>query len=306
MCIIIAKYKNNNTIPTKEQLKNCFEYNHDGAGFMYVYKNKVIIDKGFMEYNDFIKHYETLCKKFNNFKNKSLVIHCRIGTSSSNSKENTHPYPITSNIDELHNTFTCCNLGLAHNGIIHEYTPTDRNAKTNDTQEFVLKYIYNLYNNYSNFYKNKYILDGIQKITNSKFALLNNKDELYLIGDFVKEKGLYFSNTTYKTYTPTTKYYDYSNYWDKYLDDDFYYSSYYDKKQEEKQKEINFDDCIFLEDDDLIYFENTKTYQNAKDLFYLGDLLYNLETEELYCVCDGETELLSDNVIIYDKNYAEL
>ena len=43
MCIIIAKDKKSR-IPTEKELKNSFEYNNDGAGFMYVDNNKVVID----------------------------------------------------------------------------------------------------------------------------------------------------------------------------------------------------------------------------------------------------------------------
>ena len=75
MCIIIAKDKKSR-IPTEKELKNSFEWNNDGAGFMYVDNNKVVIDKGYMTWESFIKRYKTLLQKYNNFKNKSLVIHC--------------------------------------------------------------------------------------------------------------------------------------------------------------------------------------------------------------------------------------
>ena len=120
MCIIVAKDKKTK-LPKEEYLRNCFESNDDGAGFMYVDNGKVIIDKGYMKYDKFIKHYHELCKKYNNFKNKALVMHFRIGTAGENSKANTHPYPITRHRKPLHKTFVKTDLGVVHNGIIHDY-----------------------------------------------------------------------------------------------------------------------------------------------------------------------------------------
>ena len=57
MCIIIAKEKYGR-LPSEKELKNCFTNNSDGAGFMYVKNGKVVIDKGYMKYEAFIKHYK--------------------------------------------------------------------------------------------------------------------------------------------------------------------------------------------------------------------------------------------------------
>ena len=78
MCIIISKDRTCDRLPTIGELTNCFEHNSDGAGFMYVNNNKVIIEKGYMNLENFIDRYKELCVKFKNFYKKSLVIHCRI------------------------------------------------------------------------------------------------------------------------------------------------------------------------------------------------------------------------------------
>lgn len=62
MCIIIAK-KKDNRLPSKEELIYSFSHNPDGAGFMYTDNNKVIIDKGYMNFDSFYKRFEFLCKK---------------------------------------------------------------------------------------------------------------------------------------------------------------------------------------------------------------------------------------------------
>ena len=228
MCIIIAKNKKDR-LPTKEELKNSFNRNSDGAGFMYVDNGQVVVDKGYMTFDNFYKRFKELTARYNDFENKSLVIHMRIGTSGTNTKSNTHPYIITNRVDLLHKTYIKSDLGIAHNGVITDYTPTNTKQDINDTQLFIGTYLYGLYINYKEFYKNRYIRKGIEKITNSKFAILDKNDELYLIGDFIEEDGLSFSNTSYygyvsKTYKYFGDYFEEEKEWNKAYAD--YYTRY--------------------------------------------------------------------------------
>ena len=62
MCIIVAKKKEVD-LPSIDTLETCFDHNSDGAGLMYVDNGKVVIDKGYMTFKDFKRHYEKLCKK---------------------------------------------------------------------------------------------------------------------------------------------------------------------------------------------------------------------------------------------------
>lgn len=294
MCIIIAKTRNGR-LPKEEELKNSFYYNSDGAGFMYVNNGKVVIDKGYMDYDKFIEKYRELCKRFYNFKNKAFVIHCRIGTSSINSAENTHPYPITRKEKRLHKTYFETDLGVVHNGIITDYTPTWKNPTTNDTQEFIIKYLTPLYENYKDFYKNKYIMDGIEEIIGSKLVFLNTNEELYFVGKkkFINDNNLYFSNDTYQDRIYDYGYYNYgSNYWKNwgssknnydYYDDFDDYDDYGNfnklKKLEEEQEseeEIVYEEELSLLDSEWYIvseheykkIDNEYTYCN----FFTGDL----------------------------------
>ena len=210
MCIIVAKNKRDR-LPTKKELEYCFEYNHDGAGFMYTDNGKVIIDKGYMTKEDFLARYKTLCKKYNYFNNKCLVIHCRIGTAGTNSKQNTHPYALTKKINKLHKTYTKASIGIAHNGIISDYQPHG-DKDINDTQNFIRKYMTKRYKEDKEFYKRQWERTQIEEITNSKWAILDKDDNLYLIGVFMKENNLAFSNSHYKPYeykyVGTSEYYN--------------------------------------------------------------------------------------------------
>jgi len=202
MCVIIAKDKNDR-LPNVKELKQCFDYNNDGAGFMYTDNGKVIIDKGYMTWNSFIKHFNKLVTKYDDFEGKSLVIHFRIGTGGGNNVHNTHGYPLTNKIDEMQKTYNTCSIGLMHNGIISDYSPQE--DYYNDTQEFIKSFVYNLQKFDKEFYKRKYFRDMILDNSRSKWAILDKDDNLYTIGSFSKEDGLAFSNLNHKP----TKYYTY-------------------------------------------------------------------------------------------------
>lgn len=275
MCIIVAKEKNVG-LPTYNQLLNCFEYNNDGAGFMYVKNGKVIIDKGYMTWNKFYKRYKKLCRKFNNFENQSLIMHFRIGTSSGNTPQNTHPYPISNKVEDLHKLYVKTDLGMVHNGIIHDYTPTDKFTNTNDTQEFILKYVSTLYNHYPKFYKNKYIMNGLSDITNSKLAFMDTTGYIYYVGDFIDEKGIKFSNSTYQDweafYYPIMKY-------------DCHDSS--TDKEELMALESNW------------YVEYDGKWEEVGDRV----MLWDLNNYHLYEMISGKRELIDDYATVYDENY---
>lgn len=227
MCIIVAKDKNVE-LPTIDILKRCFDYNSDGAGFMYVDKGQVIVDKGYLDWKSFNNRFTTLCKKYDDFKGKALVMHFRIGTSGKNDKGNTHPYIISDNYKDLHKIKISGSLGMAHNGVIHDYTP-DINDKRNinDTQNFIMLYVYPLYKHWKDFYKNEYMRKGLEDISGSKLVFLDTREDIYYIGDFKEDKGVKYSNDTYKKttygYGGTGK--GYYNSWRDWEDYDYSYDT---------------------------------------------------------------------------------
>ena len=301
MCIIISKNKNCDRLPTIGELENCFNYNSDGAGFMYVNNNKVIIEKGFMELKSFLNRFKELCNIYNDFKNKSLVIHCRIGTSSGNTPENTHPYAVTTKENKLHKLNDATDLGIVHNGIISAYTPKNKNASVNDTQKFILEYLAPIYKHYKNFYKNEKFRAGIKAITGSKFVFLDKNDNTYYVGDFVDEKGLKFSNTTYKTLTTYTfcqnsKYlYCFDDDFEKiYTKNDCYYD-YFDKNE----------NLIYLKPNWFFWVDDTDTYEQVSS--YDCDLVYSLDKNSLFVLDDnGELMEISQDVRVYDENFLQI
>ncbi len=314
MCIIISKDKNIDRLPTIGELTNCFEYNRDGAGFMYVDKRRVIIEKGFMQLDDFITRFKELCAKYNDFKQKALVIHCRIGTSSGNTPENTHPYAITTKEKNLHKLYFETDLGVVHNGIISSYTPKDRGASVNDTQKFILEYLAPIHKHFKTAYKMEKFRDGIKDITNSKFVFLDKEERTYYVGDFVNENGLKFSNTTYKN---TMTYYNKYSGWNWKKSNDYYYDDYYDDYEyttktetieEEKERTFEFYDTkqnlIYLESG-WSFTDNLNNYDEVDAIEF--DLIYSLNTGALYYLNDlGYLCKYADFVTVYDEKFDEI
>lgn len=305
MCIIVVKEKDK-SLPQEKYLKNCFDNNPDGAGFMYVDNKQVVIDKGYMNYKSFMKRYKKLCKKYNNFNDKSLIMHFRIGTAGANSRENCHPYPVHYDKNVLHKTYYKTNLGMAHNGIIHDYNPPREDKTTNDTQNFIMKYVYPLYKHYPKFYKNKYIMEGMEDITNSKLAFLDKYDNIYLVGKFeTDEEGILYSNSNYLPYTPYYKYYDVYGYRD-YADYDYPLLRVNNTKEDEEFvkniSEID-DEYETVLEANWYYSTDEKPFEYVGEKLMVYDYYYGI----LYEVNDmGDYEYLSNNVMIFDENGEEV
>lgn len=304
MCIIVAKEKNVK-LPSEEVLKNCFTNNSDGAGFMYVDKNKVVIDKGYLKYDDFIKHYKKLCKKYHDFKNKALVMHFRIGTSGLNDRGNTHPYPISSNVKDLHSVKSICDIGIAHNGIISDYNPKDDKKNTNDTQEFIMKYLTPLYEHYRDFYKNEYILKGLEDITGSRLVFLTSDEKLYYVGDFEENKGIKYSNSSYEEryWYNCDNYNVYTPAWDTYTHDYVGNEGYVFNEAQIKidKKDIDMHNVIKL--DSEWYIGNGYGIEKVGDRNFYADMYEYTLYEELE---NGDLILIGEDTYVYDEDYEEI
>lgn len=207
MCIIVSKEKYKE-IPKKKILKNCFENNPDGAGFMYTYNGKVIVEKGFFTFEEFYKRLMEV-NKIVNLKNKSLVMHFRIGTSGGYSEGVCHPFPISNKIGDIESIETICDLAMVHNGIIPNFVY----GKFSDTQNFVKDFVYPLSKINRKFLKNKNALNLLYKqCGETKLCFLDKNDKITYVGNFITYKGIKYSNATYKN---NDYYYYYGNKFNK-------------------------------------------------------------------------------------------
>lgn len=295
MCIIVAKEKGVK-LPTKSVLKTCFDNNSDGAGLMYVQDGKVIIDKGYMNFKDFYKRINKLKKRFNSdLKDKAIVFHFRIGTSGENDKKTTHPFPISDNSEDLKKTYFKTDLGMAHNGIISNYV---YGKDLSDTQNFVKDYVSVFKSLNKKFFLNESVMKLIEKEANSKLCFLDNKENIYYLGDFKEENGIKYSNTSYK---------------ENIYSCDYYISHYDWKKYETTEKNVepkNIKDLI----DKKIDYEVLESGDYYEFLDGSGDYVYDNETliiDSNYNIYlyqkdlkDEEyLSLIGENAIVYDKYF---
>lgn len=178
-------------IPTREEIRNMFENNPDGAGYMFVRDNKVIISKGYADLETFQSALDR--EKFT--KRDVVVYHFRTSTQA-NRLEMTHPFPLTSKLELCEELDMACKCGIAHDGIIRMTSNYSKEYKYSDTALFITKYLVKFLEDTNDFI-DKDIHAMIKELTNSKWALLDFMGRLETIGEFSNHDGLLFSNYSY-------------------------------------------------------------------------------------------------------------
>lgn len=191
MCIICAKPAGV-AMPSEKIIKNMWEGNDDGAGIMWTSNGKVHIKKGFMKYHEF-KRFLGKMKKTYDMKEIPLVMHFRITTHGGTKPQNCHPFPVTSKIKKLQALEMSTNLGVAHNGTI----TIDNPPEISDTMAYISKRMVRMRTKNGAFYKSKTLRNKIEKEITSKMCFLDDKGDLYFIGNFTEDEGIYYSNSSY-------------------------------------------------------------------------------------------------------------
>jgi predicted glutamine amidotransferase len=195
MCIICVKPQGAK-LPDDKTIETMYKNNPDGAGFMFARNGKVEIRKGFMTYADFRHELDKACKA--GAGDGSLVMHFRITTHGGTCQQNTHPFPLSSDIGELRSLYTTCDIGVAHNGIIKIKT---RDKSVSDTQEFIASVLTPVYNSDHKFYESERIREAILDCINgSRMVFLEGDGQVQMIGSWIEDGGCYYSNDTYKLY----------------------------------------------------------------------------------------------------------
>lgn len=206
MCIIVYK-PTTAKMPNKKTLITCWNNNRDGAGYMFPSKGSVIIKKGFMKFNEFYNNLKSDLKRYGEF--TPFVLHFRIQTQGGVNPQYTHPFPLSSEMDDLRKLRAKTEIGIAHNGIIdltssrYSYTVT-----YSDTMKFITDYLSLIIHN-KNYYEDKNKLTLIERLIESKMAIMDGDGHTELIGDFVEDNGVYYSNNyfredRYKKVLPTS------------------------------------------------------------------------------------------------------
>lgn len=191
MCLIVVK-PSGIDLPKEDYLKRGYRKNPDGLGVAFFKEGNrfVKIKKDFKKDEELIDYI-----KGNVSKEDLLVVHFRSATHGLKDEGNRHPFPLTKNKELLRKLEVDCKSAMAHNGVLSQYCERDKTFS--DSQKFVLEILsdpvvkHNL--------DRQSIQDLINDFLNGdRLAIINNKGELYLMGDFEEDEGIYYSNDGYK------------------------------------------------------------------------------------------------------------
>lgn len=194
MCIICVK-PYGKEFPTQKTMKTMYTFNSDGCGYMHADGKKVIIKKGFTTFDSF---YQSIKAESNNFTSKDVfAMHFRIATHGGINRENTQPFPLSADVNKLMSLKQKAPIGIAHNGII---TMTSYAKKISDTAEFIRKYMSYIIGDLSQFdFRDLDLIE--ESINGSRMVILYANGQYDLLGSWVHEGDLWYSNSTYKGYT---------------------------------------------------------------------------------------------------------
>lgn len=276
MCIILFKPKGIE-LPEEEILRKCYINNPDGAGIAIQRDNKIIIKKSmkWRKFNKFQKHNTNI--------EDNIVYHFRIATHGQVTTENVHPFIITRDKQELNNSYTTTKKSiLAHNGIISLLA--DKKETKSDSKLLALLLADQDVNK---ILFSKGIKDLIRvMIENDRLIIMDNKGNHYLLGDFNQDKGIFYSNHSWKWQIVSY----YNNKWD--YEDDYYNQDYmtpygavktiktmFPKDQDDIDRQIKeAKERKLLEETDCIKVTNAKCqYCNTKkNVYYYWDLDENI------------------------------
>lgn len=295
MCIIVVK-KAGIVAPTWKTLETCFSNNSDGAGFMYTDNGKVVINKGFMTFKDFKRAIKAVKRKVD-YTATPFVYHFRIGTQGGNIPANTHPFPVSDNADDLRALEFTTNLGVAHNGIINLTSDYySQKATLSDTQLFIKDYLVDLLKLNKTAYKSKIGKVLIERMIESKMAFLDGAGDISLIGDFVSDGGVFYSNESYKPRKIATSSYMWrdglgidTDLFSKYAD----YTSGYEEYSEEVEL-TTYTPAYLVTHDSAMY--------NDADLYGVdkNGIIYELYGGDAYPIYDTDITDIDGNYLVFD------
>lgn len=203
MCVAIYKPKGVE-FPSWKRLKECWDVNPDGAGFMFADGNDVNIYKGFMTWKDFKKALKPY-KSSEVAREQAFAIHFRIATQGGVNAEMCHPFPLSSSVAELKKTHTRARIGVVHNGII-PLTSSVKKSSLSDTALFIKDYMTLLIKSpyYYQASEKAKILTMIEELIQSKMCVLSADGHSELIGyGWEAVDGVWYSNLYWKRDTLT-------------------------------------------------------------------------------------------------------
>jgi predicted glutamine amidotransferase len=195
MCIIALKPAGIEL--SDDTIRNMWDNNDDGAGFMFADRGRVKVVKGLMKFNDFMAAYRRVGS------HRKMVMHFRIKTHGDISPDLTHPFWISKG-----------NLAMVHNGIISATSHIAERGES-DTSLYA-KILSHRYPDPRLALRDNAEIQRIEsEIGWSKLVFLDGKDNHIIVneksGDWVD--GCWFSNSSHKSNYRRWSYSSYGNYY---------------------------------------------------------------------------------------------
>lgn len=284
MCVIVHKERGKD-LPSSEVIEKCFRRNPDGSGILLHRKGTKTIEihKGFMKVDDF----KEALKDLNVCKDDDLVMHFRITTSGGTSKENCHPFPISSSVDDLKALRINVSKAFVHNGVLGK---GDEKLKISDTQCFVRDVMSR--DEVSNHLENEEVQKVIEKMAESQrfFVADAEKDVFKRFGTWYEDGGLWFSNLSWRAYSNSwygeslCSGYSSKYYGSTYSTNDAWKNTLpYSGKSYSKVPDINTILCPYCDKEMELMMEGTNAYLCPE-----CGTVYNDEDFEIYDTINGK------------------
>lgn len=189
MCIAI--FKPADVHVTRARLRECFDRNDDGAGFMFCDGNGgVEIRKPFFKFREFYGAYRQAVAQY---PQSPFGIHFRIATSGEIDKLNAHPHRVWND------------MAIIHNGIMPIFVP--KGSAESDTVLFVKQVMQTIPTNFNKFTGVVWLLERYMGSSNKVVVLKGDGTHVILnekSGHW--DSGAWYSNHSYKpvvVMTPT-------------------------------------------------------------------------------------------------------
>lgn len=210
MCIICIK-KKGIKFPSVEIVETMCSTNPHGFSMVVSDGRKAKVVKT-LNRNGFIKSYKKMLKQYD-YQTSAMFIHARIKTHGSERIENCHGWRENG-------------LIFAHNGIL-----SIKNREDMTDSETFFRDIFSPAYKVGGWKLGEKTIDAI--IGTSKFVFMDDRGNIHHYGQYIEDDGVLYSNSTYKVYKSTIRYYnsDCCGY--------NYYNDWKSKREKDEIKEWN-------------------------------------------------------------------